>query len=70
MVGLRYDAPHYNHFDKGNAIRVLTGDNRFTKDIDYKVFTQNGKNPTEGRLTIVYMITAFCMRCLIMRKER
>lgn len=51
MVGLRYDAPHYNHSDKGNAIRVLTGDNRFTKDIDYKVFTQNGKNPTEGRST-------------------
>lgn len=70
MVGLRYDTPHYNHFDKGNAIRVLTGDNRFTKDIDYKVFTQNGKNPTEGRLTIVYMTTAFCMGCLIMRKER
>ena len=39
-------------------------------DIDYKVFTQNGKNPTEGRSTIVYMITAFCMGCLITRKER
>lgn len=39
-------------------------------DIDYKVFTQNGKNPTEGRSTIVYMITVFCMECLITRKER
>lgn len=56
--------------DKGKAIRALTGDNRFTKDIDYKVFTQNGKNPTEGRSTIVYMITAFCVECLITRKER
>lgn len=56
--------------DKGKAVRVLTGDNRFTKDIDYKVFTQNGKNPTEGRSTIVYMITAFCMGRLITRKER
>ena len=39
-------------------------------DIDYKVFTQNGKNPTEGRSTIVYTITAFCVECLITRKER
>ena len=70
MVGSRYDAPHYNHSDKGNAIRVLTGDNRFTKDIYYKVFTQNGKNLTEGRSTIVCMITAFCIECLITRKER
>lgn len=45
-------APHCNHSDKGKAIRALTGDNRFIKDIDYKVFTQNGKNPTEGRSTI------------------
>ena len=56
--------------DKGKAVRVLTGDNGFIKDIDYKVFTQNGKNPTEGRLTIVYTITAFCVECLITRKER
>ena len=56
--------------DKGKAVRVLTGDNGFIKDIDYKVFTQNGKNPTEGRSTIVYMITAFCVECLITRKER
>lgn len=54
MVGSRYDAPHCDYSDKGKAIRALTGDNRFTKDIDYKVFTQNGKNPTEGRSTIVY----------------
>lgn len=47
MVGSRYDAPHCNHSDKGKAIRALTGDNRFTKDIYYKVFTQNGKNLTE-----------------------
>ena len=60
MVGSRYDAPHCDYSDKGKAIRALTGDNRFTKDIDYKVFTQNGKNPTEGRSTIVYTITAFC----------
>lgn len=39
-------------------------------DIDYKVFAQNGKNPTEGRSTIVYMIAALCMGCLITRKER
>ena len=39
-------------------------------DIDYKVFAQNGKNPTEGRSTIVCMITEFCMECLITRKER
>lgn len=52
MVGSRYDAPHCDYSDKGKAIRALTGDNRFTKDIDYKVFTQNGKNPTEGRSTI------------------
>lgn len=39
-------------------------------DIDYKVFAQNGKNPTEGRSTIVCMITVFCMECLITRKER
>jgi phage antirepressor YoqD-like protein len=70
MVGSRYDAPHCDYSDKGKAIRALTGDNRFTKDIDYKVFTQNGKNPTEGRSTIVYMITAFCVECLITRKER
>ena len=56
--------------DKGKAVRVLTGDNGFIKDIDYKVFTQKGKNPTEGRSTIVYMITAFCVECLITRKER
>lgn len=36
-------APHCDHSDKGKAIRALTGDNRFIKDIDYKVFTQNGK---------------------------
>jgi phage antirepressor YoqD-like protein len=70
MVGSRYDVPHCDYSDKGKAIRALTGDNRFTKDIDYKVFTQNGKNPTEGRSTIVYMITAFCVECLITRKER
>lgn len=63
-------ATHCNHSDKGKAIRALTGDNRFIKDIDYKVFTQNGKKPTEGRSTIVYMITVFCMECLITRKER
>lgn len=63
-------APHCNHSDKGKAIRALAGDNGFIKDIDYKVFTQNGKNPTGGRPTIVYMITAFCMECLITRKER
>lgn len=40
MVGSRYDTPRCNHSDKGKAIRTLTGDNRFTKDIDYKVFTQ------------------------------
>lgn len=28
--------------DKGKAVRVLTGDNGFIKNIDYKVFTQNG----------------------------
>ena len=39
-------------------------------DIYYKVFTQNGKNLTEGRSTIVCMITAFCIECLITRKER
>lgn len=70
MVGSRYDAPHCNHSDKGKAIRALTGDNRFTKDIYYKVFTQNGKNLTDGRSTIVYMIAALCMGCLITRKER
>lgn len=70
MVGSRYDAPHCDYSDKGKAIRALTGDNRFTKDIDYKVFTQNGKNPTDGRSTIVYTITAFCVECLITRKER
>lgn len=63
MVGSRYDAPHCDYSDKGKAIRALTGDNRFTKDIDYKV-------PTEGRSTIVYTITAFCVECLITRKER
>ena len=35
MVGSRYDAPHCDYSDKGKAIRALTGDNRFTKDIDY-----------------------------------
>lgn len=70
MVGSRYDAPHCDYSDKGKAIRALTGDNRFTKDIDYKVFTQNGKNPTEGRSTIVYMITAFCVECLIVSSLR
>ena len=70
MVGSRYDAPHCDYSDKGKAIRALTGDNRFTKDIYYKVFTQNGKNLTEGRSTIVYMIAALCMGCLITRKER
>ena len=39
--------------DKGKAVRVLTGDNGFIKDIDYKVFTQNGKNPTGGRPTLI-----------------
>jgi hypothetical protein len=38
--------------DKGKAVRVLTGDNGFIKNIDYKVFTQNGKNPVGGRPTI------------------
>ena len=47
--------------DKGKAVRVLTGDNGFIKDIDYKVFTQNGKNPVGGRPTIVYMISVSCM---------
>lgn len=56
--------------DKGKAVRVLTGDNGFIKDIDYKVFTQNGKNPTGGRPTIVYMISVSCMEYLIARKER
>lgn len=37
--------------DKGKAVRVLTGDNGFIKNIDYKVFTQNGKNPVGGRPT-------------------
>lgn len=37
MVGSRYDAPHCDYSDKGKAIRALTGDNRFTKDIDYMV---------------------------------
>lgn len=35
MVGSRYDAPHCDYSDKGKAIRALTGDNRFTKDIPY-----------------------------------
>lgn len=56
--------------DKGKAVRVLTGDNGFIKDIDYKVFTQNGKNPVGGRPTIVYMISVSCMEYLIARKER
>lgn len=56
--------------DKGKAVRVLTGDNGFIKDIDYKVFTKNGKNPTGGRPTIVYMISVSCMEYLIARKER
>lgn len=42
--------------DKGKAVRVLTGDNGFIKNIDYKVFTQNGKNPVGGRPTIVYRV--------------
>lgn len=54
--------------DKGKAVRVLTGDNGFIKDIDYKVFTQNGKNPVGGRPTIVYMISVSCMEYLIARK--
>ena len=49
---------------------MLTGDNGFIKDIDYKVFTQNGKNPVGGRPTIVYMISVSCMEYLIARKER
>lgn len=56
--------------DKGKAVRVLTGDNGFIKNIDYKVFTQNGKNPVGGRPTIVYMISVSCMEYLIARKER
>lgn len=56
--------------DKGKAVRVLTGDNGFIKDIDYKFFTQNGKNPVGGRPTIVYMISVSCMEYLIARKER
>ena len=50
--------------DKGKAVRVLTGDNGFIKNIDYKVFTQNGKNPVGGRPTIVYMISVSCMEYL------
>lgn len=56
--------------DKGKAVRVLTGDNGFIKNIDYKVFTQNGKNPVGGRPTIVYMISVSCMEYLIARKYR
>lgn len=56
--------------DKGKAVRVLTGDNGFIKNIDYKVFTQNGKNLVGGRPTIVYMISVSCMEYLIARKER
>jgi hypothetical protein len=56
--------------DKGKAVRVLTGDNGFIKDIDYKVFTRNGKNPVGGRPAIVYMISVSCMEYLIARKER
>ena len=49
MVGSRYDAPHCDYSDKGKAIRALTGDNRFTKDIDFyylhnKFFCFNNTN--------------------------
>ena len=39
--------------DKGKAVRVLTGDNGFIKNIDYKVFTQNGKTRLVSVLSYV-----------------
>lgn len=48
--------------DKGKAVRVLTGDNGFIKDIDYKVFTKNGKNPTGGK----FLFGSFLLRELPM----
>lgn len=38
--------------DKGKAVRVLTGDNGFIKDIDYKVLPKMAKTQLVGDLRL------------------
>lgn len=62
---------------KGHAVRELT--NNFIEDVDYQVFTQNGKNlegaqETEtaqgGRPANEYRLTTACLEYFIARKVR
>lgn len=54
--------------EKGKAVRALT--DNFMEGVDYKVFTQNGKNLNGGRPTNEYHLTASCLEYFIARKVR
>ena len=54
--------------EKGKAVRSLK--ENFVKDLDYRVFAQNGKNPEGGRSSYEYMLSLPCLEYLIARKKR
>lgn len=54
--------------EKGKAVRALK--ESFIENIDYKVFTKNGKNPLGGRPVSEYVLSVPCLEFFIARKIR
>lgn len=54
--------------EKSKAVRSLK--ENFVKDLDYRVFAQNGKNPEGGRSSYEYMLSLPCLEFFIARKKR
>ena len=54
--------------NKGDAVKALK--KTFIEGIDYKVFSQNAKNPKGGRPTEDYMLSIPCLEYFIARKVR
>lgn len=54
--------------NKGDAVKALK--KSFIEGIDYKVFSQNPKNPLGGRPTEIYYLSIPCLEYFIARKVR
>lgn len=54
--------------NKGDAVKALK--RNFIESIDYKVFSQNSKNPKGGRPTENYLLSTSCLEYFIARKVR
>ena len=54
--------------NKGDAVKALK--RNFIESIDYKVFSQNPKNPKGGRPTENYLLSTSCLEYFIARKVR